>query len=86
MKRYIVHLNIPAYVIVEVQAEDEDEAIVQAEKFNLPPRRDGVYYIVSRQVAEAAPDRDDLIFPDQIVYGPGGEKLGCQAFAQKGEQ
>lgn len=33
---------------------------------NLPPKREGVLIIVSKLVADALPERDDLVVPDLI--------------------
>lgn len=48
----------------------------------LPGERDGVAYIVSRMVAEAAPHRRDLLIPDGLVRDQQGRVIGCQGFAQ----
>jgi len=48
----------------------------------LPSPEEGVYYVVSRVVAEAARDRDDLLIPDDTVRDPQGRVIGCRAFAR----
>jgi len=45
----------------------------------LPPRIAGVIYIVSRATAEAAPDRPDLVYPDDAVRDEAGRVIGCRA-------
>jgi hypothetical protein len=47
---------------------------------NLPDKRDGVLLIVSALVAAAAPDRDDLVSPGELVRGPDGQPIGCKGF------
>jgi hypothetical protein len=49
---------------------------------NLPERRPGVLLIVARAVAEALPDRDDLVFPHNAVRDTLGVVVGCRAFGQ----
>ena len=44
---------------------------------NLPPTRPGVMNIVSRAVAVACPDRDDLLVPDQPII-EDGRIVGCR--------
>ena len=49
---------------------------------NLPDQQDGVYYIVSAMVAQARPDRHDLLIPAHLVRNEDGRILGCLAFSQ----
>ena len=46
---------------------------------NLPEYQEGVVLIVSRLVAEANPDRYDLVFPDSLSRNDAGEVIGCSA-------
>ena len=48
---------------------------------NLPPKRDGIYYIVSLPVAQAFPERHDFLVPDQLVRDDKGLVIGCRSFA-----
>lgn len=48
----------------------------------LPDPRPFVQYIVSRVVAEAARDRDDLLIPDDTVRDEQGRIIGCRALAR----
>lgn len=48
----------------------------------LPDPAPGVYYIVSTLVAQALPDRDDLLVPDDTVRDEAGRIIGCRAFAR----
>jgi hypothetical protein len=46
----------------------------------LPPRTEGQYIIVSVPVAQAHPERKDLIIPDDLVRNEG-KIVGCKSFA-----
>lgn len=47
---------------------------------NLPPKRKGNIYIVSRLVAEAMKgQRDDLYFPGPLIRDDNGNVIGCQS-------
>ena len=47
----------------------------------LPPRQEGVFFIVSRLVASAAPDRDDLLIPGPLVRDEKGVVIGCRGLS-----
>jgi len=47
----------------------------------LPAPNEGVYYIVSKIVAEVA-RRTDLIVPDKILKNGDGVVLGCRCFSK----
>lgn len=50
---------------------------------NLPPKRDGVQYIVSLVVALALADRrSDLLVPYREVRNASGTVVGCRQLAQ----
>ncbi|MFD4259949.1 hypothetical protein ACFWR9_20605 [Streptomyces sp. NPDC058534] len=50
---------------------------------NLPPKRDGVHYIVSLVVALALADRrGDLLVPYREVRNASGTVIGCRSLAQ----
>ena len=50
---------------------------------DLPPKRDGVQYIVSLVVALALADRrSDLLVPYREVRNASGTVIGCRSFAQ----
>lgn len=51
------------------------------EVVDLPEPQDGTIYIVSRAVAEARRDRDDLLVPDDLVRDEEGRIVGCRGFA-----
>jgi len=44
---------------------------------DLPERREGTRFIVSRMVAAAAADRDDLLIPGPLVRDSDGTVIGC---------
>lgn len=44
--------------------------------------KDGTVYVVSRQVYDACPNRNDLVITHQAVRGEGGRIVGCRAFAR----
>lgn len=46
----------------------------------LPDYEEDVVVIVSRMVAEAHPERHDLVFPDSIIRDETGKVTGCSAF------
>ena len=52
------------------------------EIFNLPKPKPGTYYIVSKMLAQACPERKDLIFPGTLVRNESGDVVGCIDFAR----
>lgn len=48
----------------------------------LPEPKKGVTYIVSRVVADACRDRDDLVFPDKPTRDYNGQITSCLAFGR----
>lgn len=48
----------------------------------LPDPEDNVMYIVSVLVAQARPDRDDLLVPYDLVRNDNGSIMGCRALAK----
>jgi hypothetical protein len=48
----------------------------------LPPAAAGTLYIVSRPVAAARPERDDLVVPHDTVRDDCGVVIGCRALAK----
>jgi len=49
---------------------------------NLPEPKEDTYYIVSLPVAQAYPERQDLLVPDELVRDENGRVVGCKAFAR----
>ena len=48
----------------------------------LPSFREDTYYIVSRVVAEACKDHDDLLIPNESVRDSSGRIIGCKSLAR----
>ncbi|MFW6025472.1 MAG: hypothetical protein ACOCRX_03950 [Candidatus Woesearchaeota archaeon] len=47
----------------------------------LPEYKTGIYYIVSSLVAQACPDRSDLLIPNESVRGEDGWIIGVKSLA-----
>jgi len=47
----------------------------------LPKEKEGIYYIVSLPVAQAFPERNDFLVPDQLVRDEQGRVIGARSFA-----
>lgn len=47
----------------------------------LPAPKDGVRYIVSSRVADACPERKDLVVPGPAVRDENGRAIGCEGFS-----
>ena len=50
----------------------------------LPDEKEGTYYIVSALVANACPNRHDLLLTDDAVRDDQGRIIGCKALAFPG--
>ncbi|MDD7029296.1 MAG: hypothetical protein PUI49_07115 [Prevotellaceae bacterium] len=55
---------------------------VFGEVMNLPEPQEGVAFIVSRLVAVAATDRDDLFIPGPMVRNDQGQPCGCKGLSK----
>lgn len=55
---------------------------IPGEVSDLPPPRQGMVFIVSRLVAEACRERDDLLVPDELVRDEEGRVIGARALAR----
>ena len=55
---------------------------VPEEVVNLPEPKPGTYYIVSKMVAQACPEREDLIFPGTLVRDTDNNIVGCIDFSR----
>lgn len=51
------------------------------EVVDLPDPQDGIYYIVSRLVMSACPNRQDLLVPNDLVRDEAGRVIGCRSLA-----
>lgn len=49
--------------------------------FDLPEPQEGTFFIVSRLVAMAAPDRLDLLIPGPLVRNDQGQPIGCHGLS-----
>ena len=49
---------------------------------NLPPPKEGVFYVVSALTAQAAKERKDLLVPGDPVRDPAGRIIGCRGFCR----
>ena len=49
---------------------------------NLPEPKPGTYYIVPKMLAQACPEREDLIFPGTVVRNESGYVVGCIDFSR----
>ncbi len=58
------------------------ETVWHGEVSNLPPPKPGTTFLVSRLVAMAVPDRDDLVFPSREVRDASGRIIGCSALGR----
>ena len=47
----------------------------------LPDPKPGTYYIVSKMLAQASPEREDLILPGTVVRNGSGDVVGCIDFS-----
>ena len=48
---------------------------------DLPAPQDNTYYIVSRLVMSACPNRQDLLVPNDLVRDEAGRVIGCRSLA-----
>ena len=51
------------------------------EVYNLPKPEPDTYYIVSRLVMQACPERTDLLVPNEIIRDDKGNIIGCASLA-----
>jgi hypothetical protein len=49
---------------------------------NLPEPKPDTCYIVSKILAQACPEREDLIFPGTLVHDADGHVVGCIDFSR----
>lgn len=77
----------PARVTFAQKVEDMADGILvygwfPEEVVNLPDQKPGTYYIVSKMLAQACPERKDLIFPGTLVRNESGDVVGCIDFSR----
>jgi hypothetical protein len=51
---------------------------VVEQSIQLPTTCSGTYFVVSRMIAEQFDDRQDLVFPDDLVRDAAGSIVGCR--------
>ena len=51
------------------------------EVIGLPEQLPGTFYIVSRLVRNALPNRTDLLVPNQLIRDSEGQIVGCRSFS-----
>jgi len=56
---------------------------VYGEVIGLPEQQPNTFYIVSKIVMDACPDRDDLLLSNDSVRNEEGQIIGCRSFARK---
>lgn len=56
--------------------------LVAGPAVDLPEPEIGTLFIVSRVIAEACPDRADLLVPDNLVRDGAGRVVGCRSLAR----
>ena len=66
-----------------VFVQDGIEVTRQAfgEVVGLPDEQEGIFFIVSRLVAAACPERRDLLIPGPLIRGEDGQPMGCQGLS-----
>jgi len=57
-------------------------SVVFGDVTGLPLDEDGTMYIVSSLVAQALPNRDDLLIPDDTVRDEHGRIVGCRSLSE----
>ena len=77
----------PTRAISAQKVEDMADGILvyrwfPEEAVNLPDPKPGTYYIVSKMLAQACPERKDLIFPGTVVRNESGDVVGCIDFSR----
>lgn len=77
----------PTRAIFAQKVEDMADGILvyrwfPEEVVNLPDPKPGTYYIVSKMLAQACPERKDLIFPGTVVRNESGDVVGCIDFSR----
>jgi hypothetical protein len=55
---------------------------VIGDTLNLPAPAPDTFYVVSRVLAQANPDRDDLLVPESLLRDRSGSIIGCTKFGR----
>lgn len=78
-------LNEHAELIKLIDVHDMEIRISGVEythAYNLPDKVENTSYVVSQMVAQAYPERDDLLFPYDIIRNEDGTIFGCKSLAR----
>jgi len=88
---YEMVMTIPSSGVVRVKEENVEIGKINGvpvykkkytESEGLPDPTPDTYYFVSILVAQANPDRKDLLLSSDLVRDENGRILGCKSFAQ----
>lgn len=74
-EKEISHTILEGIKIKTIEYENQDMR-------SWPSPSPDTLYIVSYMIARSAPERDDLVFPFDLVRKPGGVIIGCRSFAK----
>lgn len=79
--------EVPARVVVDYENDGVADGICifrleVKDILGLPEPKKDTWYIVSKIVAQACPERSDLLIPDGMVRGKSGAVVGCVNFSR----
>lgn len=79
--------EVPARVVVDYENDGVADGICifrleVKDILGLPEPKKDTWYIVSKIVAQACPERSDLLIPDGIVRDKSGAVVGCVNFSR----
>ena len=90
-----IELSVESSGVARIAAQDEVSGALEVlgisvpitktvfgDPVGLPEAEDGVALIVSRLVAAALPERNDLFFPNQLVRDDQGRIIGCKSLSR----
>jgi hypothetical protein len=66
---------------LEINGKKVNVNRVEYETSDIPPEKEGVFYIVSSLIAGAFPNRKDLLIVDETIRDEKGTIVGCKSFA-----
>jgi len=77
--------QVDSFILEDVDGWDITVPITSTkfgEVEGLPEPQEDTIYIVSNLVAQAASDREDVFFPDDVVRDEEGKIIGCRALGK----
>jgi hypothetical protein len=80
----IARVKLARWVVGELDVEGSGIALCTATRlaaFDLAPPEEGTAFIVSRLVADSAPERTDLLVPDDMLRDESGRTNGFRVFS-----